>query len=151
MMSSRRFRRVVARSATASLLTLGLLAVAPQFSSSVSVKASAILHHPHHSAPSGPATVSTKTTEFGKVLSIGSGANAVALCTYSRPKAPYADVSSCGFGCSNGANPIGLPCDSVLWPALLTEGSHRRAGSQQLAPGDSDPQLTCSPDRACSR
>ena len=39
--TGKHFRRLLARPATAAVLTLGLLAAAPQFSSSVSAKASA--------------------------------------------------------------------------------------------------------------
>jgi predicted lipoprotein with Yx(FWY)xxD motif len=125
MMSSPRFRRLVARSATAAVLTLGLLAAAPQFSSSVSAQASAIsCTTPITSAPTGPATVSTKSTEFGKVLSIGSGANAgCSLYLLTSDKLHSLTFGLAGFACSNGANPIGQPCDTVLWPALLTKGA----------------------------
>ena len=125
MMSSPRFRRVVARSATAAVLTLGLLAAAPQFSASVSAQASAIsCTTPITSAPTGPATVSTKSTEFGKVLSIGSGANAgCSLYLLTSDELHSLTFGLAAFACSNGSNPIGQPCDSVLWPALLTKGA----------------------------
>ena len=142
MMSSPRFRRVVARSATAAVLTLGLLAAAPQFSSSVSAQASAIsCTTPITSAPTGPATVSTKSTEFGKVLSIGSGANAgCSLYLLTSDKLHSLTFGLAGFACSNGANPIGQPCDSVLWPALLTKGAPIAGpGVQQQTPRDGDP------------
>jgi predicted lipoprotein with Yx(FWY)xxD motif len=125
MMSSPRFRRVVARSATAAVLTLGLLAAAPQFSASVSAQASPIsCTTPITSAPTGPATVSTKSTEFGKVLSIGSGANAgCSLYLLTSDELHSLTFGLAAFACSNGSNPIGQPCDSVLWPALLTKGA----------------------------
>jgi hypothetical protein len=76
MMSSRRFRRVVAGPATAALLTLGLMAAVPQFGSPVSAQASSrSCTTSVTSAPAGRATVSTKSTAFGRVLSVGSGAS----------------------------------------------------------------------------
>ena len=77
MMMSRRFRRVVAGPAAVALLTLGLLAVAPQFSSLASAQGSSrSCATPITSAPTGPATVTTASTSFGRVLIVGSGANA---------------------------------------------------------------------------
>jgi predicted lipoprotein with Yx(FWY)xxD motif len=32
-------------------------------------------------------------------------------------------LSSAPFACSNNGNALGLPCDTVLWPALLTDGA----------------------------
>jgi predicted lipoprotein with Yx(FWY)xxD motif len=125
MKLSRRFRRVVARPATAALLTLGLLAVAPQFNSSVSAKADTrSCTTPTTSAPTGRATVSTKSTEFGRVLSVGSGANAgCSLYLLTSDELHSLTFGLAAFACSNGPNPIGQPCDSVLWPALLTKGA----------------------------
>jgi predicted lipoprotein with Yx(FWY)xxD motif len=31
-------------------------------------------------------------------------------------------LSGAAFACSDNPNPLGAPCDSVLWPALLTDG-----------------------------
>jgi predicted lipoprotein with Yx(FWY)xxD motif len=125
MMLSRRVRRVVARPATAAMLTLGLLAVAPQFSSTVSAQGSArSCTTPVTSAPTGHATVSTKSTEFGRVLSVGSGANAgCSLYLLTSDELHSLTFGLAAFACSNGPNPIGQPCDSVLWPALLTKGA----------------------------
>lgn len=124
-MSSRRFPRFVARPATAVVLTLGLLAVAPQFRSPVSAKADSVsCTTPVTSAPTGRATVSTKTTSFGTVLSVGSGANkGCSLYLLTSDELHSLTFGLAAFGCSNGANPIGQPCDSILWPALLTNGS----------------------------
>jgi predicted lipoprotein with Yx(FWY)xxD motif len=120
-----RFRRVAARPATAALLTLGLLAVAPQFSSPVSAKADApSCTDPVTSAPTGRATVSTKSTSFGTVLSIGSGQYAgCSLYLLTSDELHALTFGLASFACSDGPNPIGLACDSVLWPALLTTGT----------------------------
>jgi predicted lipoprotein with Yx(FWY)xxD motif len=126
MMLSRRFRRVaVARPATAALLTLGLLAVAPQFSSPVSAKADApSCTASVTSAPTGRATVSTKSTAFGTVLTIGSGAYAgCSLYLLTSDQLQSLTFGLAAFACSDGPNPIGQPCDTVLWPALLTKGA----------------------------
>ena len=72
--------------------------------------------------PTGPTTVSVASTpDFGRVLVIGSGAYSgcsLYLLTSDQlhalnPSAPYA--------CSATGNAKG-PCDTVLWPALLTDG-----------------------------
>ncbi|HYL41356.1 MAG TPA: hypothetical protein VET90_08615 [Candidatus Binatus sp.] len=72
--------------------------------------------------PTGPATVSTKDTAFGKVLEIGAGAYegcSLYLLTSDQLRA----IDGRPFACGNGPNAIGLACDTVLWPALLTLGS----------------------------
>jgi predicted lipoprotein with Yx(FWY)xxD motif len=124
MMLSRRFRLVVAGPATAAMLTLGLLAAAPQLSSAVSAQGvSPSCATPVTSAPTGPATVSTASTRFGTVLIVGSGANAgCSLYVLTSDQLHSLTFGLAAFACSNGANVIGQPCDSVLWPALLTKG-----------------------------
>ncbi len=119
------FRRLVARPATVAVLTVGLLAAAPQFSSSVSAKASApSCTTPVTSAPTGRATVSTKSTEFGTVLSVGSGAlSGCSLYLITSDELHSLTFGLAAFACSDGPNPIGQPCDTVLWPALLTKGA----------------------------
>jgi len=125
MMSSRRFRRVVAGTATAAMLTLGLLAAAPQFSSPVSAQAgSPSCATPVTSSPTGPATVSTASTPFGRVLVVGSGANAgCSLYILTSDQLHSLTFGLAAFACGDGPNAIGQPCDSVLWPALLTKGA----------------------------
>ncbi len=125
MMLSRRSRRVVAGPATAALLTLGFLAAAPQFSSPVRADSAPLsCTTPVTTAPTGPATVSTKSTDFGMVLSVGSGANAgCSLYLLTSDRLHSLTFGLAAFACSNGPNAIGSPCDSVLWPALLTKGA----------------------------
>jgi predicted lipoprotein with Yx(FWY)xxD motif len=125
MMLSRRFRRVVAGSATAATLTLGLVAAIPQFSSPVHAQGgSHSCATPVTSAPAGPATVSTASTSFGTVLIVGSGANAgCSLYVLTSDQLHSLTFGLAAFACSDGPNAIGQPCDSVLWPALLTEGA----------------------------
>jgi predicted lipoprotein with Yx(FWY)xxD motif len=125
MMSSRRFRRVVAGPATAALLTLGLLAVAPQFSAPASAQGSSrTCATPVTSAPTGRATVATASTSFGRVLVVGSGANAgCSLYLLTSDRLHSLTFGLAPYACSDGPNAIGHPCDTVLWPALLTKGA----------------------------
>ena len=79
---------------------------------------------PVTSAPTGPATVTAASTAFGKVLVIGSGAYtgcSLYLLTSDRLRALTTGAEP--YACSDNSNPIGKPCDSVLWPALLTNGA----------------------------
>jgi predicted lipoprotein with Yx(FWY)xxD motif len=125
MLSSRPFRRVVAGPAMAAVLTLGVLAAAPQFFSPVSARAdSRSCTTPVTSAPTGPAMVSTSSTSFGRVLIVGSGANAgCSLYILTSDQLHSLTFGLAAFACSDGPNAIGQPCDSVLWPALLTKGA----------------------------
>jgi predicted lipoprotein with Yx(FWY)xxD motif len=125
MMLSRRFRRVVAGTATAATLTLGLVAAVPQFSTAVSAQGvPPSCATPVTSAPTGPATVSTASTAFGRVLIVGSGANAgCSLYVLTSDRLHSLTFGLAAFACSNGPNVIGQPCDTVLWPALLTNGA----------------------------
>jgi len=124
-MSSRPFRRVAAGPATAAVLTVGLVAAGLQFSSPVSAQASPrSCTNPVTSAPTDPAKVSTKSTSFGKVLSVGSGPNAgCSLYLLTSDQLHSLTFGLAAFACSDGPNPIGQPCDTVLWPALLTKGA----------------------------
>ncbi|MFZ0128613.1 MAG: hypothetical protein WAL77_04235 [Candidatus Dormiibacterota bacterium] len=128
-MLSRHVRRVVAGPTTAAVLTLALLAAAPLVSSPVNAQGAArSCTTPVTSAPTGPATVSTASTSFGTVLIVGSGANAgCSLYVLTSDKLHSLTFGLAAFGCSNGPNAIGQPCDSILWPALLTKG-HPIAG-----------------------
>jgi predicted lipoprotein with Yx(FWY)xxD motif len=107
--------------AAAVALTLGLVAVALQFSSIASAKSSSCADQVK-SAPKGRATVSAKSTSFGKVLVVGSGPYAgchLYLLTSDKLHA----LSGAHFACSDNPNVLGQPCDTVLWPALLTKGA----------------------------
>jgi predicted lipoprotein with Yx(FWY)xxD motif len=113
------------RTATAATVTLGFVAAALQFSAPVSAQAgSRSCTTPVTSAPTARATVSTKSTSFGRVLSVGSGANAgCSLYVLTSDRLHLLTFGLAAFACSDGANAIGQPCDSVLWPALLTKGA----------------------------
>ena len=72
----RRRRRLLAGSALAVMLTVGLVAVAPEFSSPANAQTGPSCADPVTSAPTGPATVSAARTRYGKVLVVGSGDHA---------------------------------------------------------------------------
>jgi predicted lipoprotein with Yx(FWY)xxD motif len=74
------------------------------------------------SAPTGPATVSTASSAFGRILVIGSGAYR-ACSLYLLTSDALRGMTGAPFACSDGANAIGAPCDTFLWPALLTDGA----------------------------
>jgi predicted lipoprotein with Yx(FWY)xxD motif len=104
----------------AATLTLGLFAVALLFSSSASAQSSSCAD-PVTSAPTGPATVSAASTPYGRVLVIGSGAYA-GCSLYVLTSDQLHALSGADFACSDKPNAIGEPCDTVLWPALVTKG-----------------------------
>ena len=77
---------------------------------------------PVTSAPTGPATVSAVSTPYGRVLVVGSGDTA-GCSLYVLTSDQLHALTSAPFACSDNLNPTGAPCDTVLWPALLTEGA----------------------------
>ena len=75
------------------------------------------------SAPTGPATVSAaSTTSYGRVLVVGSGDYA-GCSLYLLTSDQLHALSGAPFACSDNMNALKSPCDSDLWPALLTEGA----------------------------
>ena len=112
-------RRVVGR-AIAAALTLGLVAVPLFLSSSASAQSSSCAD-PVTSAPTGPATVSVESTPFGRVLVVGSGPYA-GCSLYLLTSDQLHALAGADFACGNKPNAIGSPCDTVLWPALVTKG-----------------------------
>jgi predicted lipoprotein with Yx(FWY)xxD motif len=75
------------------------------------------------SAPNGPATVSAAwTPDYGRVLVIGSGAYqgcSLYLLTSDQLHA----LTGAPYACSDNPNVKNKPCDTILWPALLTQGA----------------------------
>ncbi len=112
------WRRIAVAAVTASMLVLPALALgAPVLANPAASCADALT-----SAPTGPATVSTGSSAFGQVLVVGSGAYkgcSLYLLTSDQLRA----MTGVPFACSDGTNAIGLYCDTVLWPALLTDGA----------------------------
>lgn len=78
---------------------------------------------PVTSAPTGRATVSAAWTPgYGRVLVIGSGSYqgcSLYLLTSDRLHA----LTGAAYACSDNPNVKNKPCDTVLWPALLTKGA----------------------------
>jgi predicted lipoprotein with Yx(FWY)xxD motif len=74
-------------------------------------------------APTGPATVSAAwTPDYGRVLVVGSGAYqgcSLYLLTSDQLHA----LTGAAYACSDNPNVKGKPCDTILWPALLTQGA----------------------------
>ena len=116
-------RRVLAVPAAVAMLTFALVTVVPQLSSPVSA-ATPSCGTPV-TAPTGPATVSAASSPYGTVLVIGSGTYSGCsvyelttdeMHTLTSGKAPFACTDST-------ANAFKASCDTVLWPALLTNGA----------------------------
>ena len=58
------------------------------------------------------------------MLVVGSGANAgCSLYLLTSDQLHSLTFGLASFACSDGPNAIGHPCDTVLWPALLTKGA----------------------------
>jgi predicted lipoprotein with Yx(FWY)xxD motif len=115
--------RPAALPAAAAALTLGLVSVALQFSSTASAQSSSCADS-LTSAPTGPATVSAASSPFGNVLVVGSGP--LAGCSlYMLTSDQLHALKGRNFACSDNVNLLGSqnPCDAVLWPALLTNGA----------------------------
>ncbi len=75
------------------------------------------------SAPTGPATVSVaSTTSFGRVLVVGSG-DYTGCSLYLLTSDQLHSLSGAPFACSDNTNPLNMPCDTDLWPALVTKGA----------------------------
>jgi predicted lipoprotein with Yx(FWY)xxD motif len=123
-MLSRRFgRRSLA--AGAAVLLLSLVAGALQFSSPAKADAPPQCSDPITSAPTGPATVSTAArSAFGNVLVVGSGDHS-GCSLYLLTSDQLHSLTGSNFACGEAPNAIpGSPaCDTVLWPALLTDGA----------------------------
>ena len=112
-------RRITRASVAAALL--GLVAAVLQFGPAASAQ-SASCADPVSSAPAGPATVSTASTPYGKVLVVGSGAYA-GCSLYLLTSDQLHALTGSAYACGDAPNAIGAPCDTVLWPALLTKGA----------------------------
>jgi predicted lipoprotein with Yx(FWY)xxD motif len=116
----RRLRRPLA--ITAAALTVGLLGLTLSFSSAAKADSSSCAD-PVTSAPTGPATVSAETkAPFGKVLVVGSGTYE-GCSLYLLTSDQLHTLTGSHYACSDTFNAIGQPCDTVLWPALLTDGA----------------------------
>ena len=116
----RHIRRLVA--GCASMAVAGSLAVAAiSFSSIGAQAASPSCADPITSQPTGPATVAAASSPFGWVLVIGSGGYA-GCSLYMLTSDEVHTLSGAPFACG-ATSPLGAPCNTVLWPALLTNGA----------------------------
>lgn len=74
-------------------------------------------------APTGPATVSAETkAPYGRVLVVGGG-QYDGCSLYLLTSDQLHSLTGEHFACGNTFNAIGQPCDTFLWPALLTDGA----------------------------
>ena len=118
-----RLARPVSAGITAAALTLGLVAAGLLFSSSASAQSSPACSDDVTGAPTGPATVSAAwTTSYGRVLVVGSGPYA-GCSLYLLTSDQLHALNGVPFACSDNMNALKSPCDSDLWPALLTKGA----------------------------
>lgn len=120
-MSFRRFRTRAAGAAATAGLTLGLVGLTLCFSSPANAATSPCSEQ-LTIAPTGPATVSASSTAFGKVLVVGSGAYA-GCSLYVLTSDQLHSLTGADYGCSDNTNALDLACDTILWPALLTDGA----------------------------
>jgi predicted lipoprotein with Yx(FWY)xxD motif len=120
MMQVHTYRKTVAGFAAVATLSLGVLA------GGVPLKAQAASPScttPVTSAPTTHATVSLASSPFGKVLVVGSGPNAgCSLYVLTSDQLHALTYGLAAYACSDNPNVIGPPCDTTLWPALLTKG-----------------------------
>jgi predicted lipoprotein with Yx(FWY)xxD motif len=124
MLVHRYWRKHARLAGVLAALTLGLGAVALGFSATARAESSSCADSVT-SVPNGPATVSATTkAPFGKVLVVGSGTyEGCSLYLLTSDQLHSLTGGATAYGCSDNANALGAPCDTVLWPALLTDGA----------------------------
>ncbi len=104
-------------------LVLNLLLVGLHLSSPASAGTGIACNTAISSVPTGPATVSTASTPRGTVLVVGSADYAgCSLYLLSSDQINSLTTGAEPFACSDNPNVLGTPCDTVLWPALLSNG-----------------------------
>ena len=116
-------RSKIAQAVLIALVATGAyMSVALLFSSPASAQSGSCAG-PVTGAPTGPAAVSAASTpDYGRVLVVGSGPSA-GCSLYLLTSDELHALTGAPFACSDNANVRGKPCDTVLWPALLTEGA----------------------------
>ena len=116
-------RRVFAVPAAVAMLTFALVMVVPQLGSPVSAQAPSCGTNVT-AAPTGPATVSAASSAYGTVLVVGSGAYSGCSLYILTTDKLHTLTSGAPFACTDStANAFKASCDTVLWPALLTDGA----------------------------
>ena len=114
-------RRPLAAFAATVVLVLGLTAGTLHFSSAARADSNSCADPA--AAPEGPATVSAQTkAPFGKVLVVGSG-QYDGCSLYLLTSDQLHSLTGSHYACSDTTNPLGAACDTILWPALLTQGA----------------------------
>jgi predicted lipoprotein with Yx(FWY)xxD motif len=116
--------RPSARSVAAGMLVLSFVALTLGFSSPAKADSSSCAESVT-SAPTGPVTVAAETkAPFGKVLVVGSGRyDGCSLYVLTSDQLHALSGGTTPFACCDNLNKLGAPCDTVLWPALLTNGA----------------------------
>ena len=105
------------------ILAMGL-ALAFLFGRPVHAQSAVNCAAPVTSAPTSPAIVAVASTSYGTVLVEGSAGYAgCSLYVLTSDELRTLTSGAEPFACSNNQNVLGAPCDSILWPALLTNGS----------------------------
>jgi predicted lipoprotein with Yx(FWY)xxD motif len=119
----RAMRFKLARAVLIALVGAGAyLGVALLFTSPATAQSSSCAG-PVTGAPTGPATVSAAwTSGYGRVLAVGSGPSA-GCSLYLLTSDQLHALTGAPYACSDNPNVRGKPCDTVLWPALLTQGA----------------------------
>jgi predicted lipoprotein with Yx(FWY)xxD motif len=122
ILSGRHWSRAAAAAASLGLIAATLVFSSPASAQPASPQADISCNTPLTSAPTGPATVSAASTPYGRVLVVGSGDEA-GCSLYVLTSDQLHALISAPFACSDNTNVLGVPCDTVLWPALLTQGA----------------------------
>jgi predicted lipoprotein with Yx(FWY)xxD motif len=106
------------------MLSFALVIVMPQLSSPVSAQAPPCSAKVT-AAPTGPATVSAASSAYGRVLVVGSGEySGCSLYLLSTDELHTLTSGKAPFACTDATdNAFKASCDTVLWPALLTDGA----------------------------
>jgi predicted lipoprotein with Yx(FWY)xxD motif len=117
-----RRRRILAAISVALLVLPALAAGSPVSAHPGPPPPSASCAETLSSAPTGPATVSVAKTAYGRVLVIGSGLYRGCSLYMLTSDAVHAQTGA-PYGCSNTDNALHASCDTILWPALLSDGA----------------------------
>ncbi|MBV8218238.1 MAG: hypothetical protein JO325_07230 [Solirubrobacterales bacterium] len=116
-------RLKIARTVVIALIGSGAYLGMAVLSSSPASAATSSCSDPVTSAPAGPATVSAAWTPgYGRVLIVGSGAYQ-GCSLYLLTSDELHALTGAPYACSDNPNVKGKPCDTILWPALLTQGA----------------------------
>ena len=134
----RRSRRLIAGPVGAAMLMVGLAAVTPVFSSASGARRVSPSPTINCAAPAtGPERAgdgAATSTPYGRVLVIGSGDQAGCSLYLLSSDRLHTLNPTAPFACSDNPNPTGAACDTVLWPALLTDVARPLPGGGPTPP-----------------